>query len=153
MSEPTADIYRGGTSYPPVDGVSIWPIIINPHQHNRSDAAHKSLWLSNEVLMRGQYKLLVMQPSIEKMEKKDDPIKNGWKQLDESWLNPTDAQCGGCCRHGNRNSPNPCLFDVEADASEKNDLSGQQQALHCIDALFLRSDCIDDVCFLHESSL
>ena len=88
MSEPTADIYRGGTSYPPVDGVSIWPIIINPHQHNRSDAAHKSLWLSNEVLMRGQYKLLVMQPSIEKMEKKDDPIKNGWKQLDESWLNP-----------------------------------------------------------------
>ena len=107
-------------------GVDIWPIITDPAAdgHNSSDAAHASLWLSAEVLLRGKYKLLVAQPDPKKMNA--NAAVNGWKQQNETWLQPTDAQCACGCAYKNRTSFVPCLFDAEGDASEEHDLGSQQ---------------------------
>ena len=41
------DIY-GNTSYPPMDGANIWPMLMAPQEHNIS-AAHAALVVSKEV--------------------------------------------------------------------------------------------------------
>jgi len=54
------DIY-GNFSFPSVDGVNIWPMLTHPERFNVS-SAHKYLWVSHEVLIAGDYKLLLAQP-------------------------------------------------------------------------------------------
>eukprot|EP01048_Picozoa_sp_COSAG05_P007312 COSAG05_NODE_512_length_9090_cov_33.937827_8_plen_530_part_00 len=59
-SRPYDNIY-GEESFPPLDGVDIWPMLMQPEAHP-IDAAHKHLVLTKEVLVAANYKLLVSQP-------------------------------------------------------------------------------------------
>lgn len=58
-ANPAADIY-GNHSWPKVDGVNIWGVLMNPSGTNRS-SAHEYLVLSKEVVVAGRFKLLVGQ--------------------------------------------------------------------------------------------
>lgn len=60
-TNPTKNIY-GTKSFPPVDGVDIWPILTNPaYSSTNYTAAHAQLWISEEVMIQGQYKIVVAQ--------------------------------------------------------------------------------------------
>ena len=72
-SDPAKDIY-GDHSYPGVDGVNLWPLLLDPSNTNRS-SAHPTLVLSKEVIIVGRYKLLVGQNAGW-----DHSSDNGWKQ-------------------------------------------------------------------------
>lgn len=65
-ANPTKNIY-GSDSYPPVDGVNIWPMLTNPaYSPTNYTAAHAQLWISEEVLIMGQYKIVVAQQEPQK---------------------------------------------------------------------------------------
>jgi len=55
--DPNKDIWQGQKSFPSLDGMDIWPILTGVEE-----AAPRSLWLSREVLIQGNYKLVVAQP-------------------------------------------------------------------------------------------
>lgn len=125
-SDPTKDIY-GPYSFPPVDGRDIWDLIVHPTD-KPIDSVHPTLWLSAEVMLsRGRYKLVVAQPDPSKMSA--GTAECGWKQKDETWEEPTAAQCACGCAFKDRTTFVPCLFDVVADASERVDLSASQPSL------------------------
>ena len=92
---PAKDIY-GNHSYPGVDGVNIWPLLMNPSTANRS-SAHPFLVLSKEVIIQGQYKLLVGQNNGW-----PHGSDNGWKLAGpdggwtgSAWVSPnTTFPCG-----------------------------------------------------------
>ena len=74
-TDPTKDIYQNFTSFPSVDGVNLWPFLLeNPGAANRS-SAHAALVLTKEVVLVGKYKLLVAQNVGW-----DHTTDNGWKQ-------------------------------------------------------------------------
>lgn len=131
-SNPTLDIY-GNHSYPGVDGVNIWPMLIDPSNHNKS-SAHPYLVLSKEVIIAGNYKLLVGQNFGW-----DHSSDDGWKLPGPNgswegavWTSPNkpmpcganDMNVGGIPLMTLPGIPGqlPCLFDLEADTSERNDL-------------------------------
>eukprot|EP00946_MAST-07B_sp_MAST-7B-sp1_P001495 g1495.t1 len=75
-SEPWSNTVYGNASFPPVDGVNIWPFITNPSANPDPGAAHPSLLLSKQVLIsKGRWKLLVAQPHFKTQ-------NNGWKDQD-----------------------------------------------------------------------
>lgn len=123
-ANPRKNIY-GNDSYPALDGVDVWDILMNPAKHPEPDAAHKYLVLSKEVIIAGKYKLLVSQPHFKTQ-------NCGWKQPDGHWepSNDDDWPCNfqdvspedsalPVPHPGKR----PCLFDVQADWGERTDLA------------------------------
>jgi hypothetical protein len=94
-SRPKQDIYSNG-AFPGVDGVDLWPFLVAEPQPNNASAAHpEGLWLSAEVMMRGDYKLVVSQ---------QDPAKTnsgptlGWKcggSKHDRCNTTVSASCGG----------------------------------------------------------
>lgn len=163
-ANPKKDIYSNG-AFPGVDGVDLWPAWVTRADPSNASAAHPDgLWLSEEVMVLGKYKLVVSQ---------QDPAKTnsgptfGWKcggskgkRCDtttstscgenpdtkpvkgcNSWVKATDEQCKcGCAYYGRDGNPTPkgpggtyprvpCLFDVEADASEFTDITSKHLEL------------------------
>jgi len=139
-SNPTKNIY-GNRSFPPVDGVDIWPIITNPTTYSPTNytAAHAQLWISEEVLIQGRYKIVVAQ---QEPQKTNSPPVYGWKcgglrgtrcdtrhPENQKWVDPSPAQAACGCAFKDRSHFVPCLFDVEADPSEYTDLSASHSEL------------------------
>ena len=141
-TDPAKDLYRNGTSWPAVDGKDVWPALLadaaarsgtgGGDSGGTAAAApvHDMLWLSRETMLShgGRYKLLVAQPDPATMNAKT--LNQGWKcgkqrctGPTETWQKPTAAQCACGCAYKDRTHFVPCLFDVEADPSERNDLS------------------------------
>ena len=129
ISDPTKDIY-GNLSYPGVDGVPVWNMLMNPDEFNYS-SAHENLVLSKEVVIHGQYKLLVSQPFFKTQ-------NSGWKQPDGTWV-AADAKEWPCMAqdlppaNGVNVFPGSgkgvCLFDLRADASEKVNIASQEPTI------------------------
>ena len=140
-ANPGQDIYSNG-AWPSVDGRDLWPALVtDPTPHNYS-AVHRQLWLSTEVLIQGQYKLVVAQ---QQPIKTNNGPEDGWRcggnghprcdtrnstscggQMGcDLWVKPTAAQCACGCAYDDEDREHfvPCLFDVEADSSEFHDLS------------------------------
>jgi len=154
-ADPRRDIYANG-AWPGVDGVDLWPHLVTVPDPTNASAAHPAgLWLSAEVFVLGDYKLVVAQ---------QDPAKTnsgptlGWRcggtrgtrcnttvsascgenpdtkgpktpQCDD-WVKATPAQCSCGCAYQDRATPFvPCLFDVRADPSEFDDVSADHMAL------------------------
>ena len=138
-NNPTKDIYQDFASFPSVDGVNLWPHLIeNPEAANRS-SAHESLVLTKEVILVGNYKLLVAQ-NFGWSHTND----NGWKQpgngsdvwKSEKWIAPSKPYpCGATDGPGHLATlpgvPGqlPCLFDLSVDKTEHDDL-GADPAHH-----------------------
>eukprot|EP00927_Polykrikos_kofoidii_P056640 TRINITY_DN50730_c0_g1_i1.p1 TRINITY_DN50730_c0_g1~~TRINITY_DN50730_c0_g1_i1.p1 ORF type:complete len:602 (-),score=68.04 TRINITY_DN50730_c0_g1_i1:224-1951(-) len=117
------DIYQGNKSYPPVDGQDIWSQILGRNETE----PHPSLWLSSEVLIKdAQWKLLVAQPSPALMEAK--VIHNGWKDENSVWHTPHDTDWP-CTKFKDRANFQPCLFDLQADPEERQDLAAKRPDL------------------------
>lgn len=129
MGDQHRDIY-GTKSFPPVDGVDLWPFLMNTTRTNPSDysAVHPTgLVLTKEVIILGAHKLIVAQNF-------GWPPVNNWRQPDGSWVKATNTTTPPCGRPDARPTSesllggipgiSPCLFDVRADASEKHDLGG-----------------------------
>ena len=58
-TSPGKDIWANG-AYPGVDGVDLWPALVTSPQPTNSSAAHPhGLWLSEEVIIFGDMKLVV----------------------------------------------------------------------------------------------
>jgi len=116
----------GNNSFPPADGVNLWPMLSNPQQYD-IDAAHKFLVLSKEVAIAGRWKLLVSQPFFKTQ-------NNGWKGPDGVWRNPNASETVPCMQQDESPTSSPlpvphsanllpCLFDVRADPGEHTDLA------------------------------
>lgn len=116
VSQPERDIYQGGKSFPPVDGRDVWDIIIGKSQ----EVAHNSLWLSNEVLVRGQYKLVVAQPNPKLVYDKAENL--GWKYPNGSW-EQAERETWPCNAYHGRSHFRPCLFDLGEDPQERRNLA------------------------------
>eukprot|EP01060_Flectonema_neradi_P008760 TRINITY_DN1626_c0_g1_i4.p1 TRINITY_DN1626_c0_g1~~TRINITY_DN1626_c0_g1_i4.p1 ORF type:complete len:552 (+),score=94.24 TRINITY_DN1626_c0_g1_i4:43-1698(+) len=120
MSDPSKNIY-GDNSYPAVDGVPVFDMLMNPDTHNIS-SAHEYLVLAKEVIISGEYKLLIGQPHFKWQ-------NNGWRQPNGTWIAsnntewPCNKQDGPPSNTSNGYLPGnglpPCLFNVRTDASEK----------------------------------
>lgn len=120
----------------------MWPMLTDPAAHGGSSnvsAAHQELWLSAEVLLRGDLKLVVAQ---QQPAKTNNPPTYGWKcggtghprcntlnSSAEVWVEPTPEQCECGCAFKTRTNLRPCLFNVTADPSEFHDLSGKHPTL------------------------
>eukprot|EP00050_Salpingoeca_kvevrii_P008128 m.300955 g.300955 ORF g.300955 m.300955 type:complete len:645 (+) comp14569_c0_seq1:3-1937(+) len=124
-SDPSKDIY-GTDSFPPVDGVDIWPFLMNTTHTSSSDAAHAYLPLSKEVLIAGDFKILVAQPHYRFQ-------NNGWKYPNGSWVQSDDAKWP--CNTQDLSVDNvlpgvpgktPCLFNVATDMREMVNLADEQ---------------------------
>ena len=140
-SDPSKDIY-GRRSFPPVDGVDVWPHLLAGTAANET-SAHTSLWLSREVLLQqgceGEcvHKLIVAQPDPSIMAAKS--INNGWKVPNGTWLGnersvggttPTDSKYGyGCEAYKQRGAFRPCVFELISDPREQADLASARPAL------------------------
>jgi len=126
-SQPWHNIY-GNNSFPPVDGVNLWPMLVNPKNYT-IDAAHKYLVLSKEVLVAGKWKLLVSQPHFKTQ-------NNGWKGPSGQWRPPNSSESVSCMAQDVDPSVSaqpvpgsagalPCLFDLRADPGEHWDVSNK----------------------------
>jgi len=157
-TEPSKDIYSNG-AYPGVDGVDMWPFWVTTPSTDSAAAHPDGLWLSTEVMVLGDYKLVVAQ---------QDPAKTnsgptlGWKcggaghsrcnttvsaecgenpdtkgpktKQCNTWVKATPEQCKCGCDFNKRNVSGatpfvPCLFDVASDPSEFSDISAAQGAI------------------------
>jgi hypothetical protein len=120
-------------------GVNLWPFLVEAPQPSNCSAAHpEGLWLSEQVIVFGEYKLVVAQ---------QDPVTTnsgptlGWKcggaghpRCDtttsadcgenpdtkgpatpqcNTWVNATAEQCKCGCAFTERDHFVPCLFNVE----------------------------------------
>ena len=129
-AQPWRNIY-GEDSYPALDGVDVWPMLMQPQRHNAS-SAHAQLVLSKEVLIAGRWKLLVSQPYFKSQ-------NSGWKQPDGTWRKPNATERPACM--GQDAPPaesalplpadggSPCLFDLLNDPGEHTDLSASEPEL------------------------
>lgn len=127
-SYPYKNIY-GEKSFPPVDGVDVWPLITDPDAHPDPAAAHPDgLVLSKEVVVIGRWKLLVSQPHFKTQQL-------GWKQPNGKWRAPVGSEAVPCMTQDvgpaesalpvptNSSAPTPCLFDLGIDPGEHEDVS------------------------------
>jgi hypothetical protein len=132
-SNRSRNIYSDGgrASFPAVDGVDIFDMLMHPDNYNRS-SAHTDLVLSKEVVIRGHIKLIVAQNHGW------DQSGNvwGWKNTAGEWT--SSVHMGGCTRIDppgalNGSAPGasatPCLFDLDADNREEHDIAAQNPAL------------------------
>lgn len=123
---PDIDIY-GKDTWPGLDGVNIWPMLMNPDKYNLT-SAHQSMVLSREVFVQGNYKIVVAQPNPNVMAAKQ--INNGWKTKENKWNNTgAGEEETGCNKYNNRHIFEPCLFDIINDPREENDLASQQPTI------------------------
>ena len=132
---PPKDIY-GAHSWPDIDGVDAWPILMDAARRDDPGAAHASLALSREVLLvNGTWKIVVAQPSPKILAMKFDmPPRNnntvGWRLRNHTWLLPETYDASGCgLNFLDRTNFKPCLFNVLDDPREMTDLSQQQPEL------------------------
>jgi len=118
ITNPHKNIY-GNDSFPPLDGVNVWPALMNP-KNGSGDDVHKFLVLTKEVIIMGQYKLLVSQPHFKTQ-------NSGWKQPDGTWKKSDDTEwpCnfqdvapGQSALPVPHPGKTPCLFDVRSDPGE-----------------------------------
>ena len=153
----TQDIYSNG-AFPSVDGIDLWPsLVTNPAPLNSSAAHPAGLWLSAEVWVAGDYKLIVAQQDPAKTnsgptlgwkcggtkgtrcnttvsaECGENPDTKGPKTEEcDTWVKATAEQCTCGCQYTKRSDPTPfvpCVFDVANDVSEFNDVSAAHSAL------------------------
>ena len=123
-SDPGKDIW-GKESFPDVDGVNIWPLLTGEMGDDNGDdyAAHHDLWLSAEVMLSGDWKIVVAQPSPELMSA--GSVNSGWKDKLGVWHPPPSSGCG--LAYKDRTTPfRPCLFNLREDPREENDLSAKE---------------------------
>lgn len=127
---------RNGTEpYPNIDGVNLLPMLAEPAKFN-SGGAHKYLWVSSQVLIKGDYKLIVAQPKRTlfgaQVQKSGYSPKNAWKHPDGlNWVDVSDmhhvygvTSAGGSrCSQPEGDTPSPCLFNVASDPAEVIDLA------------------------------
>lgn len=104
-----------------MDGVNVWPFLLNPGSNN--SAAHRYLVLSKEVVVAGDYKLIVAQPNFKTQ-------NNGWRYHNGSWLPSDDSQWPCNAQDGPLTQifpgvpgKRPCLFNVATDRREMTDLA------------------------------
>jgi hypothetical protein len=123
-ADPTKDIY-GKDSYPPLDGVDVWGLLI-AGETNRS-AAHAYLVLSKEVILAGDHKLIVAQ-NFGWPHDND----NGWMAQNSSKFDSTGASAFPCSATDSTAAQGelpgvpgqiPCLFDTTKDESERSNLA------------------------------
>jgi|EP01043_Picozoa_sp_COSAG02_P029134 hypothetical protein len=129
---PFKNVY-GDESFPPLDGVDVWPMLMEPQNH-AIDSAHSHLVLSKEVLIAANYKLIVAQPSFKTQ-------NNGWKNQNGSWSAENDGYPVEDCTFQtlppassffpvpHNASMQPCLFDIRKDPSERHNLAAQLPAI------------------------
>jgi hypothetical protein len=119
--KPSTDIY-GDDSWPDIDGVDVWDMLLHPESYHRY-SAHESLLLSREVLLRKGYKIMTRQRGH--TYQPWDPFEDGWREANGTWTRPSEPTCGQVW--GKHNGP--CLFDLEADPREQKDLSSSMPQL------------------------
>eukprot|EP00756_Hemistasia_phaeocysticola_P052303 Hpha_TRINITY_DN27519_c0_g1::TRINITY_DN27519_c0_g1_i1::g.86225::m.86225 len=127
-SDPSKDIYRGAGAecWPSVDGIDIWDAIT---KDDKKAKARPYLWLSEQVMIKdGRYKIVVAQQNPKVTNSGPMP---GWRNADGNWttkgLEIDGPGCGLAFR--NRDHFVPCLFDLNADEREENDLSASKPRL------------------------
>lgn len=132
---PPLDIY-GDDSWPAVDGVDLWPILLDPKRRNERGAAHEELALSREVLLlNGTWKIVVAQPDPSILAMKNDmpPHNNettGWRYRNHTWFEPSAFDKSGCGMNFlDRSVFKPCVFDIAEDPREMNDISTERTEL------------------------
>eukprot|EP00040_Diaphanoeca_grandis_P018827 m.99054 g.99054 ORF g.99054 m.99054 type:complete len:628 (+) comp27128_c0_seq1:456-2339(+) len=135
VNPPPKDIY-GNLSWPDIDGVNVWPILMSSTMRNNPAIAHPELTLSREVLLiNGTIKIVVAQPDPNILAQKSDmpPAVNytlGWRLRNHTWYEPNVYDASGCgLSFLDRTSFQPCLFDISTDAREMNDLAASQPEL------------------------
>jgi len=143
-ADPTKDLYRGGASWPPIDGRDMLPALLQEQQAQQevdatasAGAGARQVWLSTEVLVEGPYKLLVMQPSPHLTAMGNQYYNFGWHKRNDvaaacekleagcwEWpVQATTCACGCAFNETDRVHPKPCLFDVDTDREERHDVS------------------------------
>ena len=145
-ADPTKDIYMNFSSFPAVDGVNLWPWLMNPGAANRS-SAHAALVLTKEVVIVGRFKLLVAQnfgwrhTSDNGWKKPGNNGTDPWKGAE--WITPTTPYpCEATDGPGHLGTlPGivgqlPCLFDLDADETEHTDLGADSDYLDLINSMW-----------------
>ena len=146
LADPTKDIYMNFSSFPAVDGINLWPFLIeNPGAANRS-SAHAALVLTKEVVIVGNYKLVVAQNFGWK-----HTSDSGWKQpgngtdpwIGGEWITPTKPHpCTSTDGPGllatlpGIPGQLPCLFDLDADETEHTDLGADPENLDLVNIMW-----------------
>jgi hypothetical protein len=130
FSKPHKDIY-GEHSFPPLDGVNVWPALMDPQQYSGPNGVREYIVLSKEVIISGQYKLLVSQPYFKSQ-------NSGWKQPNGQWKPSQDkdwpcnfqdvspAESALPIPHPGKT---PCLFDIRSDPGEHTNIASANPSI------------------------
>jgi len=124
-ANPNKDIY-GHASWPPVDGVDVWPLLAAGSPPEATAAHPNGLWLSREVMLLGPHKIVVAQPDPSTMASKS--LHNGWKWPNGTWVDSDDTRFG-CNKYKDRTNFRPCVFDVVSDPREESNLASSAPML------------------------
>lgn len=128
------DMY-GAESYPGLDGVDLWPWLVNSADAPDDYAAHPTLVVSAQVILHRELKLLLGQGSAGDSGSKTrpdwagkQPPTDGWKLANGSWVSATSVgwTCG--LTWGEHAVYTPCLFDEAMDLREQRDLAPRRKA-------------------------
>lgn len=127
-ANPAKDIYQGFKSFPSVDGVNLFPFLVEHPENATRASAHPTLVVTKEVIIMGKYKLLVAQNFGW-----GHTSDNGWKLPgngsagaweSEHWVAPSKAYpCDATDGPGRLGSlpgvpgQRPCLFNLETGTS------------------------------------
>jgi len=119
---PNKDIY-GEDSYPGVDGIDIWPALVGEDGGVEKSLQSRTLVLSREVLIKGDMKLIVAQPSPAEMVPKT--LRNGWRMPNGTWED-YDPAAFPCDAYYHRAHFTPCLFNISSDLEERRNVATQR---------------------------
>ena len=139
------DIY-GTEAWPGLDGVNVWPLLIQGSALTDIYAAHPTIVVSAQVILHREHKLLLGQGDVPDSGPKTFPNgsfpTDGWHEADGTWTPVPDTwTCGlawrtlaspfkppvgglgtyGAWHFGDQYTP--CLFNETGDMREKTDLS------------------------------